>query len=825
MEVPMSETLTRHILSLCGPWEMRSADEDRFFPATVPGSVYSDLLEQGRMEDPFWRDNEMAAFDLMKKDYIYHRTFTLDADTLLADEVRLVFEGLDTLCEVSVNSRPVLSTDNMHRTYSVDVRSVLREGENDITILFRSPVQAAASAFRTAHLHGATDATRGFPSIRKAHCMYGWDWGPRLPDAGIYRPVYLWAVSTPKIASIRIDQSHAPGVVQLHFNPEMDMPSRSRPEGLYIRYTLLAPDGQAVGETCDETMTVRDPLLWWPRGYGLQPLYTLQADLFTSDGIHLDRWGKRIGLRTVELAEDPTETGTSFCLKVNGVGIFCMGADYIPEDSLLSRVTPERTRRLLEDCCLANFNCLRVWGGGYYPDDFFFDACDELGLLVWQDFMFACANYELGYGFEQNIRKEFSCVIRRLRHHPSLALWCGNNENESALAGTPWFPTTPRQKADYIKIFEYSLPSMLEEMDPQRIYRPSSPSSGGSFDQPGDDTRGDVHYWDVWHGSLPFHAFRDHAFSFVSEFGFQSFPCMKTVESFTLPEDRNPFSYIMEKHQRNADANGKILQYMSRTYLYPSSMDLMVYASQLLQAEAIRCGVEAWRSRRGSCSGAIYWQLNDIWPVASWASIDYFGRWKALHYMARRFFAPLLLICEEQGLHTLRPNVNDETPPQDIPLSCTISVSNESMRERAVQVRCRLMTGRDTEKQAWTYEARVPSLSSIRVAEQSFPQADPRRDFLFVEMMEEGRTVSSTSVLFCAPKHFAFEDPCLTVSAGEDGVTVTSRGYARMVEVECLDGDVVLSDNDFDMLSGKRTLRILRGQGNRFRVRSVYDIH
>ena len=813
-----------NMISLCGEWEMCSTRDMQWHPATVPGSVYADLMDAQLLDDPFFRDNEQKAYEKIREDFLYRRTFFLDEKVLRARELRLVFEGLDTLCEISVNDQFVLSTSDMHRTYMVDIRPMVHAGGNLLTILFRSPVEAAHAAYRRSPVNGSTDAVRGFPHIRKAHCMYGWDWGPRLPDAGIFRPVYLWPVSTPKVRSVLIRQTHAPSMVQLNFTPDLDLPREAPAEGLYLRYTLLDPDGNELVSTTDSAMQVMSPRLWWPNGLGDQPLYTLKADLLSPEGVLLDRWEKRIGLRTVDIQETPDEYGTSFGLCVNGVPMFCMGADYIPEDNILRRVTPERTRRLLEDCRDAHFNCVRVWGGGYYPDDFFFDACDELGLLVWQDFMFACAGYELSPAFEENIRAEFRDNILRLRHHPSLALWCGNNENEAAMS-QDWFGGTPQQKADYIKIFEYILPSLLHVLDPDRPYRPSSPSSGGAFDQPSDEKRGDVHYWGVWHGNEPFQAYRDHAFRFVSEFGFQSFPEMKTIESFTLPSDRNIFSYVMEKHQRNASANGKILNYLSQHYLYPRNLDTLVYASQLLQAEAVRCGVEHFRTHRDQCRGAIYWQINDCWPVASWASIDYYGRWKALQYMARRFYAPLLLAIEEDGLQTARPNVNDETPVSEIPLRADLRLSNESLQPRNVIVRWQLRTAEGGLLRQGEVPVSVPALSSMSACVLEFPEADPFEHFLWAELEENGSILSSTSSLFCPPKHFHFRDPQLTVTQEGDVLTISSRGYARMVDIQCHDADVLLSDNDFDMLEGTCRVTVLRGSGKRFSVRSVYDIH
>ena len=814
----------RHIFDLSSNWEMRPVSEPEWIPATVPGSVYMDLLENGKMPDPFYRDQEKIAFDLMETDYVYRTSFTPDSALLGAIELRLVMEGIDTLADISVNDQFVLHTENMHRCYTIDIRPFVHEGENTLTILLRSPLRAARAAYERHHVPGSTDAVQGFAMIRKAHCMYGWDWGPRLPDAGIYRPIYLWAVSEPKLKSVLVRQHHWENHVTLSMTAEMDLPTGCDARGLSMRYTLKDPDGETVCECTDGHIEVDQPRLWWPNGYGEHPLYTLTAELFNEAGLPIDTWEKKIGLRTMEISRVKDEDGESFAFTINGVSIFAMGADYIPEDNFLRRVTPQRTRILLEDAVMAHFNTIRVWGGGYYPDDFFFDICDELGLLVWQDFMFACAMYVLTPEFEENIRAEFSDVIRRLRHHPSLALWCGNNEIESSVPGNWYRGLSEHFKADYIKIFEYILPQMTSQLDPDRPYWPSSPSSGGAFDGPSDPSRGDVHYWDVWHGNKPFTDYRNHKFRFVSEFGFQSFPDKKTVESFTLPEDRNIFSYVMEKHQRNQSANGKILNYLSSTYLYPASFDTLLYASQLLQMEAIRCGVEHWRRHRGTCMGSIIWQLNDCWPVASWASIDYYGRWKALHYDARRFFAPVLLSCEETGLHTERTNVNAEKPMESVPKTARLNVSNETMYPVDVEVQWSLRDPHANIVKEGSKTLTVPALTSEWLPKLNFPEADYFGNYFSYTLLMDGKRVSSSSSLFCAPKHFHFVDPHLTLEREGNLITVHADAYARMVEIVCEDGDVLLSDNDFDMDAGTRTVCILRGSGSVFSVRSVYDI-
>ena len=498
-----------------------------------------------------------------------------------------------------------------------------------------------------------------------------------------------------------------------------------------------------------------------------------------------------------------------------------MGANYIPQDCLLPRLNAQRTRRLLEDARLANMNCVRVWGGGHYPDNAFYDICDELGLLVWQDFMFACAVYNLTEEFEQNITAEFIDNIRRLRHHASLALWCGNNEMEDFVGKGIWV-TDPQQKADYLKMYEDIIPSVLKEEDPQSFYWPASPSSGGAFDNPQDPNRGDVHYWKVWHGQKPFTDYRNHKFRYVSEFGFQSFPCMETIDAFTEPQDRNIFSYVMEKHQRNASANGKILSYLSQMYLYPRDMTNLVYASQLLQAQAMQYGVEHWRRNRGQCMGTVVWQLNDCWPVASWSSIDYYGRWKALHYFEKRFFAPVLISCHEEGILSQNTDVNAEgfQPTK----SAQLNISNETLRYFRGTAFWTLRRPDASVIESGKFSVECAALSSVWLPKQVFSQYGTYDCYYSYELLDDrGSAVASGSVLFCAPKHFRFADPKLHVQLDGDEIIVAAEAYARSVEIMA-GADVLLEDNYFDLNATTRRIKILRSKVQDLKVRSVYNI-
>ena len=485
--------------SLNGVWTLNIPGSE--FPetgASVPGSVYHDLLTAGLIPDPFWRDNENEALKIMEHDFIYSRTFTVTAELLECDAVLLRCHGLDTLAVVQINGQPAGEADNMHRTWEFDVKALLREGENEIRITFFSPTKYIREAYERQPLEGTTDAMKGFPYLRKAHCMFGWDWGPRLPDTGIWRDIELIGIRNARLRDVYVLQKHEDGKVTLAITSHVE---NIREGATQVSVQVTDPDGKVFrGEGAQCGLMIDEPKLWWPAGYGEQPLYDVKVTLYDGDD-ELDTWAGRIGLRTMTVRREKDEWGESFCHCVNGVDVFAMGADYIPEDNLLPRVNRERTRKLLEDAKTAHMNAVRVWGGGYYPEDYFYDLCDELGLMVWQDFMFACAAYDLTDDFEQNVCAEFRDNIRRLRHHASLALWCGNNEIESFVPYGFWH-SEKKLVSDYIKLYEYILPKIMKEEDPQAFYWPSSPSSGGSFDEPQDETRGDCHYWDVWHGAL-----------------------------------------------------------------------------------------------------------------------------------------------------------------------------------------------------------------------------------------------------------------------------------------------------------------------------------
>ncbi|MBU3112927.1 beta-mannosidase [Clostridium lacusfryxellense] len=814
-------------------FKMKTMSDGQYMHASVPGSVYSDLLKNNKMEDPYYRDNELKALKLMEQDYEYKRIFSTSKDMLSCEEVMLHFDGLDTIADIYLNDQHIRYVNNMHRTWEFEVKKYLKEEGNELKIIFHSPTKFIKEADAKLHIGGSDDAMIGFPQLRKAHCMFGWDWGPRLPDMGIWRDVLLLGISSARIDSVYIDQDHREGKVTLGFQVDItrtqgktgirfnDDGNKAIRRGYSYKVIITNSDGEEeVYNNSPKKIVVDNPKIWWPNGYGDQPLYKIKVVLM-QEGVKLDIWDRRIGLRTMTMNIEKDEFGESFAHEVNGIKIFAMGADYTPEDNILSRVTPDRTYNLLKQCNDAHFNVIRVWGGGNYPYDAFWDACDELGLIVWQDFMFACANYNLTEEFEENIKAEFKDNIKRIRSHPSLALWCGNNEMEMFVDVGIW-DLTPKLKSDYIKIYEYIIPKILKENDPQTFYWPASPSSGGGFDNPNDENRGDVHYWDVWHGNKPFTEYRKFFFRYISEFGFQSFPALKTVETFTQPPDRNIFSYVMEKHQRNNGANSKIMSYMGDTYLYPNDFDKLIYASQLLQADAIRYGVEHFRRNRGRCMGAIYWQLNDCWPVASWSSIDYCGRWKALHYYAKRFFSPLMISCKEEGILTQNTNVNAE--PYEVIKSIQLCVANESLNNEKVTVRWALRNNKAEIKKEGCWEVIVEKLSSKWLDIVNMQEASLYEDYVSYEMLKEGKVISKGTVIFSVPKHFKFIDPKLNYKIDGDEIIISAKSYARSVEIINKNDDMLLGDNYFDINGDERRIKILSGKPEGIRLRSVYDI-
>ncbi len=767
-------------LNLCGSWIL-TGEDGRSFPAVVPGTVLKTLLDSGEIDNPFDGMNEQAACEVLRREWRFERTFEVSTEQLAHARAELVFHGLDTLAAVVLNGETVARADNMHRTWRIPVREMLREGENTLRVVFSSAQVFAEKAAEenpdVSYPGGSELPGTGF--LRKAHYMFGWDWGPRLPDAGIWREAAIEFFDN-RLEDIRVRQVHSLDEVILEVLAVTD--------ARQVSLRLTDPEGRTVttaegtgGETL--RLKVREPRLWWPNGLGEHPLYTLNVRAF-SGGQAEDETQLRLGLRTMTVTRKPDQWGESFSLCCNGVDFFAMGGDYIPEDSLLTRTGREKTARLLRDCADCHFNTVRIWGGGIYPEEGFYDLCDELGLVVWQDLMFACNTYRLTDAFRESITREAEDNIRRFRHHASLGLLCGNNEMETAWLDWEGVRKQPEfLKRDYLEQFEVLLKEICLREAPDTFYWPSSPSSGGGFDDPNSLDRGDVHDWSVWHGRRPFSDFTERFPRFCSEFGFESFPCMDTLRTFVHRDrDMNPFSRVMESHQKCASGNATMLYYLAQTLRYPFSMEKLVHASQWLQAEAVRAGVEHWRRNRGRCMGAIYWQINDCWPVASWASIDSAGRWKALQYAARRFFAPVAVsLAPETGGYA-------------------VFVASEQRRAFRGTVECiaRDPKGRRLWEKEWTVSC--PPLSSVRAgsvqAEQGIP---PVVQVLLRD--ESGRIVSENEALDTLPKYFPFEQPKIIVRCEGKQITLTTDAFCMGVELQA--GDARFSDNWFTLYPGE----------------------
>lgn len=819
------------LVDLNGKWQMKRVGEASWIDAVVPGSVYHDLLQAGKMEDPFYRDNEYEVMELSRFDYEYHRTFSITEQELDQQVVILRCEGFDTLCEVFLNGEMVLDGKNMHRTYEVDIKAVLHAGENDILVVFRSPVEYGLNKNKERHLENSPDAISGISHVRKAHSMSGWDWGPKLPDMGIWRSISICSFNHGRLEDVYITQNHLQDSVELDIRVTLE---KWCSQPLEILASVKTPEGKLVekkvvmaGAEQYISITIEEPKLWWPNHYGEQPLYQLTVELH-SGGQSLDSETKRIGLRTLTVNRQKDQWGESFCFVVNGKSIFSMGGNYIPEDNLLARCNAERTEKLIKSCVEANFNAIRVWGGGHYPEDYFYDLCDEYGLIVWQDHLYACGVYDFNDEFKENIKHETIDNVKRLCHHASLGLWCGNNEMECAWVDWGWGKRFgERLKAEYVKQFEVFLPPLCKSLDPNTSYLVSSPSSTGYFEQPNDENFGDMHYWDVWHARKPFTEYRKIFPRFMSEFGLQSFPGLKTVKSFTLPEDRNIFSHVMESHQKNGTSNEKILFYIGEHFKYPRDFESLLFASQLIQAEGIRYGVEHWRRNRGRCMGTIYWQLNDCWPGASWSSIDYFGRWKALHYAARRFFAPVLASACEEGT------------------SVTLHVSNDTLEHKACTLSWQLLGRAGTVLQSGDRagvmdELTVEQWISLDFSEALDTKQKRRETYLEFSLIENGNIISGGTVMFARAKHFAFLNPELHVEVTDGGdkfiLDISGKSFAKFVELDLKRADAIFSDNIFDLtafkqkrveirkenLSTQLTLEELKQQ---LCIRSLYDTY
>jgi beta-mannosidase len=783
--------------NLSGQWKFRQSGEKEWMPATVPGGVHTDLLALGKIPDPFVGDNEKQVQWIGDTDWEYHYTFDATPEILKEAKQFLVCDGLDTLAEVSLNGKLLGKTDNMYRQWRWNVTGSLKNDANELVILFRAPVAYITARQKEKPLMGGGDIPGG-PHLRKAPCQWGWDWGPKLPPIGVWKDIRLEGYSSAKLADVHVRQKHTSGKVTVSVQAVLEAWDKNP---LSMSVTLTAPDGgkqTAHTEITSEAATyieVKNPQLWWPNGYGKQNLYQLEVTLERGTS-PLDTRKYQIGLRTIKLKQEPDEWGESFTFVINGIPVFVKGADWIPADSFPTRITDAHLEYLIKSAADAHMNMLRVWGGGLYEGESFYDLCDRHGVLVWQDFTFACGIYPEDDAFAENVRIEAIENVRRLRHRASLALWCGNNEMEQGWVD--WFWNKPddairqRLKAGYDRMYHHLLPEVVAAEDPDRPYWPSSASSGIPFAEPNGDQRGDMHYWDVWHGRKPFTAYRSQFPRFMSEFGFQALPPYRTIQSYAAPEDQNMTSYIMEHHQRSGSGNGLMIAQMTDTFRMPKDFQSLVYLSMLLQAEGIRYGVEHWRRHMNRVSGTLIWQLNDCWPVASWASLDYFGRWKALHYAAKRFYAPVLLSVEDDGTRM------------------SVHVTSDLTVRWNGLVRWRLETVRGDVLASDEQEVNAAPLADTTVAALDFAdkvtETNKRKVIFAAELWQGNERIASSVSGFAPIKHLDLADPGLKVDVGmKDGILtfeVSAQSLARFVELTLDGADVVFSDNYIDVPSG-----------------------
>jgi beta-mannosidase len=788
--------------SLNGFWQVRQVGSQDWFPASVPGSVHTDLMAAGKLPDPFLGTNEEKVQWVAEKSWEYRKYFYPLPGIFRQEKIWLVCAGLDTLAEVRLNGKILGQADNMYRTWRWEIKDHLQEGENKLEILFRSPVGYIKTRERLRRVQGMEMGIRGGQHMRKTPSHFGWDWGPRLPSIGIWQQISLESANRGRLGEVRFDQEHNPGVVSLTARVQADLwdPGESR---YMLRLRITGPEREVwlldapARSQAAMTVTITNPQLWWPNGYGAQPLYTAEIELLGPEEEIVDARAYTIGLRDVSLQQVDDEYGRSFQFVVNGVKVLCKGSNWIPADSFPARVTPERVEALVRAAAETHQNMLRIWGGGYYENDTFYDLCDRYGILVWQDFMFACGVYPLDDpAYLENVRAEVIENVRRLRHHASLAVWCGNNEIEQLGTALGWFRKADARET-YARFFFRDLPAVLAEEDPCRPYWPGSPSSNDPFKEPCAENRGDAHLWEVFSEFYPPRHYRKQNPRFVSEFGFQGFPAQATVEEFCPPEARTVDSAVMRMHQRALGGNDKLIWYLAQRFRLPQTLEGIIYLSQVFQAEAVRLGIEHWRRHPDQTSGMLYWQLNDCWPVISWASIDYNGRWKALHYTARRFFAPVLLSLEERVEKRQR--------------QVDVWVSNDSLSAWDGRVHWTLETLEGEVVEGGNQPVTCPPQSAGCALKLNFARHNGKVDWsrlVFVAELWQGTQRQGLQVVTFVPeKSMPAVKPEIQAeidAAGERlSIRLTSRRTARFVQL-WLDGiDVQFSDNFFDLPAGR----------------------
>lgn len=664
-----TQAKVRHTSTPLTQWQYQMLGDSLWTACTVPSLVQDELIKAGKLPDPHYRANEPLVQWPSQEDWIYRTSFVLSTDALSANKKHfLELDGVDTYADVYINGSHLGCTSNMFLAYRYDITPHITSGENTIIVHIYSPLKRAHAQYLSNGFNYPADndhaPIRYSPFTRKAPYHYGWDWGMRLVAMGLWRPVRLSSYEEARLDDVSLSTSivwskeHQPTEARIEVMPELTLLTPTT--GLCYEVTLEDEQGQICAKSRSTDLqkpimlTVQRPHLWWPNGWGDPYLYRLSVSLRNAQGEELDHWSKHIGIREIKFVNQPDQWGTSFYWEVNKRPIFIRGANYIPGELLLTKRHGKDFERLFDDIIFANMNMIRVWGGGIYEDERFYDEADRRGILIWQDFMFACTAYPSDREFLSLVRQEAEHQVRRLRHHASLALWCGNNEIEEALKYWGWASKYSAEhyqqmRQGYDPLFRKTLPEVVAKLDSQRSYIHSSPMQA-NWGRPESFGHGDSHYWGLWYGQQPFEIFRSaRGMRFVSEFGFQSLPTHALLSSFTLPEDHDLGSEVMRMHQKASTGNQRILEYMEQYYQVPQSFDRLVYVSQVLQARGMAKAIRTLRSQRPVCMGMLYWQLNDVWPALSWSSIDYGQNYKAMHYTTREAYAPIALLAEPLG--------------------------------------------------------------------------------------------------------------------------------------------------------------------------------
>ena len=783
-------------IELNGRWRMSCSYGQG--EVTVPGDYYSDLLAWGVIPEPYVGMHSLALRDKVI-DPTYTRTFTYTPDEVTR-RVVLRFHGVDTLATVSLNGVTLGETDNCHCRFDYDVTDVVVEGENTVEVVFRDPRPVFAEHHKRRPLRGADDSIDGYQNVRKAHFMSGWDFAPEMVNAGLFRPVELLLYEEAFFEEVTLRQNTTATEAKITLLTKI---SAQRPDGVTVRMAVTDPQEHVVaiaeGSIDPVTATVKNPLLWYPNGLGDQPLYTVTVSLLV-EGREVDCTVKRLGLRSLVVSTEKDAHGQEFTFTVNGLTPFIMGANYIPEDCMPSRWSRERTERLIYDCWRSHFNMIRVWGGGFYPEDWFYDLCDTYGLLVWQDVMYACCFVDDAPALTESTKRELSHNLWRFSHHACLALLCGNNEIEEAMVcwGTWCDVADDRIRETYLNLFEREIPASLKEAMVDTRYIPSSPTSGGGFDEPYNRQRMDSHDWRVYHGGQPYEVYRQDVSRFLSEFGFQGFPSVKTMARWvqaplvaTSPE--------MEYRNCCHKGNGNLMERIAEYYRVPDDFAMHTYLTQRLQADSVDYAIRHLRRHRGICMGTLFWQVNDCWPGISWASIDYDGRWKALQYAAKEFYAPhLMILTEEDG-------------------KVTVSVANETDKPLTATVKWRLLKNDLTVMDSGEYAVDTAPWSAADIGVCDFTalsDEDKRRCVVAATLYDaDGNAVSEQVVRFVKAKDFQYLPPHITATLAGDTLTLQADAFADGVWVEFGHADCRFSRNGFSLTGDPVPVTLSRVEG------------